>query len=444
MADHSIESGTADATAAIQSAIDRAAAQSGGRVVLRPGVHRTGGLRLGSGVELHIGVGAELVFAPDYDAYASNVVSVIAEGSDRACLLGQGLTGCAITGAGTIRGPGPAYIAGEDMEVGTHVPAKLRPRMLVLEDCADVTLSVVRIEDSPMWTVHLVGCRQMRVDGIAIRNDRLQPNTDGIVVDSSINVAISNVTIDTADDGVCLKTTRRATGIGPCRKVSVRNSRISSQSCALKIGTESFGDVNDIVFEDCEVTESNRGLGIFSRDGGRISNVRFSRITLECHETPDGFWGSGEAITVTTVTRRAELAAGAVTGVVFEDITGTMEGAVNFVSTVPGGIANVQLSRIRIAQQAGRLGTARRYDLRPTGADLAPSASGRANAWTKDAQGNVVGLYDYPGGMPGLFASGALGLSLEDVEITRPVPLPRDWNTASIVEIRNDSQDADR
>jgi polygalacturonase len=434
--DQIIAASAADATITIQAAIDAAATQRGGRIVLQAGTHRVGGLRLMSRVELHLEAGAVLLLAASYDAYARNQVSVIAEGSDRTCIVGQGLIDCAITGAGTIRAPGAAYVAGEDPEVGTHVPATLRPRVLVLEDCEQVTLSGVRIEDSPMWTVHLVACHGVRIDGISIANDRLLPNTDGIVVDSCTDVVIENVAIDTADDGVCLKTTRRAAGIAACRDVVVRNSRVSSQSCALKIGTETFGEVSDISFEDCVVTHSNRALGIFSRDGGRIFDVRYARITVDCHETPDGFWGSGEAITVTVVTRRPELPAGAVSNVTFEDITGDMEGAINLVSAVPAGISDVRLSRVSLAQHRGALGTAERYDLRPTPADLAPppSASGRPNAWTKGADGVVVGLAVYPGGMPGLFSSGVHSLSLEVVVITRPVELPAGWNPEIIVQ----------
>ena len=147
--------------------------------------------------------------------------------------------------------------------------------------------------------------------------------------------------------------------------------------------------------------------------------MRFSRIAVECHETPDGFWGSGEALTVTVVTRRPELPAGAVSGLVVEDISGTMEGAINLVSTIAGGINGVRLSRIAIVQRLGTLGTALRYDLRPTPADLAPpaNASGRANAWTKGADGIVIGLVDYPGGLPGVFASGVEGLTLDRVVV---------------------------
>jgi polygalacturonase len=424
-----------NATAAIQRAIDAAHEAGGGRVVLMAGKHASGGLRLLSGVELNLGDGAVLEFAADYDAYAANVVSVIAEQSDRAMLVAQGAQDVAVTGSGEIRAPGRAYIVGDDAEVDTFIPAKFRPRVLVFEDCVGVTLSGFTIADSPMWTMHLVACATVVVTGVKVSNDRRLPNTDGLVIDSCHNVLVEHVQIETADDGVCLKTTRRAAGIGSCADIKVRHCTVSSQSCALKIGTESFGDVRRVVFEDCAVVESNRALGIFSRDGGVIADVRFSRIAVECHETADGFWGSGEALTVTVVDRRAALPAGAVTGLVVEDITGVMEGAINLISTSDAGIAGVRLSRIALTQRPGRLGTARRYDLRPTPADLAPAAgqAGRANAWTKGADGMVVGLVDYPGGMPGLFADGVSGLVLESVEITRPEGETQGWGEPMMV-----------
>lgn len=431
----SIAPSDANATAVLQAAIDKVSAAGGGRVSLAPGLHVCGALQLKSGVDLHLEAGAVLRPQPSYDALSANTVGVIAEDSDRAILLARDASDFSVSGAGTIEAPGRTYITGYDPEIGTYVPAKLRPRVLVFEDCTNVAISGIRIADSPMWTMHLVACRGVKVTGVTVDNDRRLPNTDGLVIDSCTDVEVRNVSISTADDGVCLKTTRRAAGIGVCANVVVRDCRISSQSCALKIGTESFGDFDNIVFEDCLVTDSNRALGIFSRDGGRISNVRFARIAVECHETRDGFWGSGEALTVNVVNRRAECPAGAVEGLVIEDISGTAQGAINLVADAAAGIRDVRLSRIEITQQPGALGTGRRYDLRPTPADLAPApgAKGRANAWVRGEDGRIVGVMDYPDGLPGLFAKGVERLVLDGVAIRRPKDLPSGWNVEPIL-----------
>ncbi len=163
--------------------------------------------------------------------------------------------------------------------------------------------------------------------------------------------------------------------------------------------------------------------------------MRFSRIALECHETADGFWGSGEPITITLADRRASRPAGAVSGIVFEDISGSAEGALNIVSVGAAAISNVTLARIHIDQRPGPFGNGRCYDLRPTSADLAPPTgmAGRANAWVRDVDGSIVGLVPYPGGLPGLFAPSVEGLAVTDVTFSRPSPLPVGWNPASIV-----------
>jgi polygalacturonase len=66
----------------IQRAIDDAAAAGGGRVVVAPGVHPIGTLRLKSHVELHLEKGAILLGSTkwdDYDDFPRDVCSVSPE-----------------------------------------------------------------------------------------------------------------------------------------------------------------------------------------------------------------------------------------------------------------------------------------------------------------------------------------------------------------------------
>lgn len=424
-----------DRTAALQQAL-RDAAANNVRLVLAEGVHHCGALELPSNLDLHLAEGAVLRFSPDYAAYAGNRVEVIAESSDTAIMKAKGASNIRITGKGVIEAPGPDFIVGRLEDMGTHIPAALRPRVLVLQGCDNVSLEGFSIRSSPMWTVHLIACRNVAVEGLDIDNDREMPNTDGIVIDACENVTIRHCNIATADDGVVLKTSKGPDGkaVGACRNILVEHSRIESRSCALKIGTETHGDVEDISFRDCEILRSNRAIGIFSRDGGRIRRVASQRITLDAHETPDGFWGSGEAITINVVDRHPGTPAGRVEAVLFEDISGSMEGAVNLIADSASGIADIRLARIGIRQVDGPY-KGHRYDVRPTHFDLAPSpdAAGRANAWVKDEHGQVIGLVAYPGGMPALYARNIERLQLEDVSFERPDALPTGWNSQAIV-----------
>jgi polygalacturonase len=436
-----IEAKSDDATADIQQAIDAVSAKGGGRVALLAGRHISRGLRLASDVELHLASRAILAPVPDYEAYVETSVSVIAEKSNRGMIIARGAQNISITGPGSIEAGDKSFIVGNDEAMGTYIPAALRPRVLVLESCRNVRLQNFTVTGSPMWTLHLVNCEYLTISHVRILNDRRLPNTDGIVLDACRRAVIEDCEISTADDGICLKTSAGVDGraVGVCEDITVRRCSVSSLSCALKLGTESFGDFTDVTFEDCKVIDSNRGLGLFSRDGGHMRNIRFSRIDVDCRETPDGFWGSGEALTVTVVDRRPDRQAGRVEKLVVEDLTGRMEGAINLVSTSQAGIHDVNLHRISLRQTPGALGTGLRYDLRPTNADIAPSthAAGRANAWTLGTDGRVVGLEDYPGGMPAIYLGDVHGLTTSDVAVKRTIPLPAGWNESEIVTMNS-------
>lgn len=424
-----------DCTSELQAEMN-SAAETGSTLVLGAGVHHCGALRLPSGTHLHFADGAILRLADSYDAFASNKVDVIAERSDRAALLAQNASNIRISGKGVIEGQGAAFITGYLAEMGTHIPAALRPRVLVFENCSNITLEDFSVHRSPMWTIHLIGTDGVTIQRIHVDNDREMPNTDGVVIDACTNVVITACNIATADDGVVLKTSARSDGepAGICRSITVSGCIVESRSCALKLGTESFGNFENIQFVDCKIVRSNRALGIFSRDGGAVRNVLFQRIDIDCAETPEGFWGSGEAITVNCVDRRKTNPAGTVENVLFEDITGRMEGAINLVADAPAGIRNVSLRRVSVLQETSSY-NGLRYDVRPTRFDLEPSpdAAGRANAWVKDAEGKVIGLVPYPGGMPGVFASNVENLQVEAVSVSRPAPLPQGWNAQEIV-----------
>jgi len=142
-------------------------------------------------------------------------------------------------------------------------------------------------------------------------------------------------------------------------------------------------------------------------------------------------------VTINTVDRRPEDGpSGKISNVLIEGISGTMEGAINLFATRRGDITNITLRDISLDQSVGALGTGLNYDLRPTSEDRFPSedAAGRVNAWRIGKDGKVIGLNEYPGGMPGVFAHQIAGLTLDGVEVLRPNPLPDVCNPKTIFE----------
>ena len=418
-------------TTALQATIDAAHRAGGGRVVVPPGTWDTGSIRLFDRIELHLPAGSVLRAATDYDAYRAGTVSVVAEDSDRALIVARDARDIAITGPGRIDGQGEAWCDGPLVR-GVKWMRRHRPRMIVLEACSDIRFTGLTITDAPMWTIHLIGCRAIAIAGCTIRNDLLMPNTDGVNFDGCQDGTLRDSTIEAADDCVCMKTSALDDPAlaRPCERILVTGCRLRSNSCAVKIGTETHRDIRDVLFADCEIVNSNRAFGVFSRDGGVIERVVFQDSTVDCRWTRDGFWGNGEAVTVNALPRRAGRPPGTVRDVGVRNIAGTMASAITLIGTAERPLTRIALEAIALVQKAGAPDRVPALDLRPTAADVngrRDPAAGRGNAWALDDDGRVIGLAPYPGGLPGLWAEHVAGLALKDVRIDRPAPLPAGW-----------------
>lgn len=429
--------GGRDLTQAIRVAVEAAHEAGGGTVAVPPGDWVAGAIRLLDRVRLHLEAGVRLAALPGYEHYAANRTDSLAEESDRAFIFASSARDVAITGPGALVGDAAAWRVPGAESLGTHVPVEHRVRMIVLEDCERVEIAGLTILDSPMWTVHLVGCRHGSVRDVTIDNDTRMPNTDGINLDGCTDIRIAGCSIRAADDGICLKTTRRRdpARTRPCARILVTGCIVESESCALKIGTETWADITDVLFADCIVANSNRAFGIFSRDGGVIERVRLDGLTFDCHQTPEGFWGSGDPVTITIARRHAGIAPGAVRDVVMTGLGGRAEGAVVLVGLPDRPVGPVTLDGFDLTQTLGSHDPAGSYDLRPTAADLQPlpGQEGRANAWVRGADGRIVGVEPYPGGMPVVFARHVDGLALARFRVRRPDPLPEAWNPEPLV-----------
>lgn len=125
-----------------------------------------------------------------------------------------------------------------------------RPRLLGVSNSSYITLSNLHIIDSVFWTTHIINSSYVTLTDLYIRGDYNIPNNDGIDVDSSVNVVIKNVDIETADDAICIKTTYAGM---PTKNVLVSGGRVSSRSAAIKFGSETHADIHNITIENIEV-----------------------------------------------------------------------------------------------------------------------------------------------------------------------------------------------
>ena len=61
--------------------------------------------------------------------------------------------------------------------------------------------------------------------------------------------------------------------------------------------------IRQVVFDNCIIKKSNRGVGIQNRDEGVVSDVIFSNMIIESHLFSDVWWGKAECIYVTAFRR---------------------------------------------------------------------------------------------------------------------------------------------
>ena len=335
-------------TAAIQKAVDDCTSSGGGRVIVPAGRFLSGTICLKSNVDLHLESGAELISSLD-PADMPDLMGGFEDdnrdtGWEGGCfLLARHAENITISGTGRIDGRGREVFYEDDADGGSHEsPLKVRgyrPRMSFLEDVRNLTVRNVTFYDAAFWTLHMAGCRNVLIDGIRIENNERGPNNDGIDPDSCQNVIIRGCIIACADDAIVVKTTAPMTKkYGPCENILISNCILRSHSSALKIGTETWGDIHHVTMSDCVLDRCTRGIGVWSRDGGRIHDIMFHHITGSTRRYRDRvkqdsevvvWWGKGEAVFLSATQRAGvERTPGLIESVYMDDLHITCEGAI--------------------------------------------------------------------------------------------------------------------
>ena len=373
----------ADDAKAIQQAIDECSANGGGTVLL-PANHTfmSGPLCLKSNVNLHLEATAVLLANPDEGIYK---LSAFGEnrGEGMMWIYANGADNISITGKGTIHGNGIAFMGKElddSYELKPVTTFDPRPHVLTLTDGKNLTIRDITIRDGAYWTVHLIGCDGAVIDGISLLNNLKIRNGDGIDLDHSRNVRISNCHITSGDDCICLKNRREFEQYGPCHDITVTNCVMTSRSCAIKIGSENMDSIYNVVFDNCVITRSNRGLGIQNRDEGTVTDVMFSNIIMDCQLWSDVWWGKAEPIYVTSYPRangnhkdanwrfpKGETVGrcGEVSRIYFNNIVANSENGCFVGGDIEGKVNNVHFSNVRLVRKKVTAYEGGAIDLRP-------------------------------------------------------------------------------
>lgn len=427
-------SGLSLVTHTLQGVIDTLAQAGGGTLVVTPGTYLTGTLVLPSHFTLHLEAGARLLASPQEADYQAAETQSMAELSRMALLYARDAHHLTLSGAGCIDGNASAWFAPQPDAQGYRQPKTHRPRMLVLEGCQQVRIADITLCDAPMWTAHLVSCSHVFINNITIDNDLTLSNTDALDIDSCQHVHLSNSYFSAADDGICLKTTAKAAELQQATEnVTVNNCIIRSKSCAIKVGTETFADIRNVAVNNCVIFESNRAIGLVSRDGGQFSQMLFSNILFDCRHGDPCHWGKADPVFVSVRHRAPDITPGQIRQITFSNLSGSGEGAINLHSDIPGAIRDVTFNGLTFSQQLSVSDEQGSYDVRPPCNPERPTGMGLDNAYLVNPQtGRAHGVEPYPHGLPALYATGVQELQLNALNISRPQPLPAGWDDEAI------------
>jgi polygalacturonase len=349
---------------ALQKAIDAASNAGGGKVVVPAGAtYLTGPFNLKSNIEFEVQVNARVLASPDEKLYTKSAFKDN-KGEGTIWIGGQNLNNVTLCGAGTLDGNGISFMGAELEDSYVLKPFNIidpRPHLLTIVGGKNIHIRDLNIKNSAYWTVHLIGCNDVAIDNITLLNSLKVRNSDGIDIDHSKNVRVSNCYIESGDDCICLKNRREYEEFGACENIVVSNCTMSSRSCAIKIGSENMDRISRVLINNCIITKSNRGIGIQNRDEGAVSDVIFSNILIDSHLFSDVWWGKAEPIYVTAYRRangnnkdagwrfpkgQTEGRIGKVSNITFSNIKATSENGVYIGGETPDMVSNIMFDQV--------------------------------------------------------------------------------------------------
>ena len=285
-------------TKAIQSAIDKCAADGGGVVVVPAGTFVSGSVFLKQGVNLLVeknGVLKGSQNTNDYPWIATRIAGLEMKWP-AALINASNLTGVEISGEGTIDGSGERWWkeywdlrAKEPGGLDPHFKAP-RPRLVHIYESKKVTVRDLLFKDSAFWNLQLTYCDGVEVHNLKVRAPHAPvkaASSDGIDIDSTRNVLINGCDIECDDDAICLKAGRDADGLRvnrPTENVVIRNCHAGHAAGLVAFGSETAGGIRNVRISDCR---ADNGCGEVVRfktrmgRGGFVEDVVYENITVD-------------------------------------------------------------------------------------------------------------------------------------------------------------------
>jgi polygalacturonase/lysophospholipase L1-like esterase len=386
---------------AINAAIDAASAAGGGTVLFPAGTYLSYSIRLKSHVSLYLGAGATLLAAEPtatagYDLPEPNEHDRYQDFGHshwkNSLIWGIGVEDVSILGPGRIdgkgltkRGPGAPWSrqpGDRPLSMGAAQGAAADPEATALRAmdgqgnkaiALKLSRNVVLRDFSVLNGGHFV-LLATGVDNMTIDNLMIDTNRDGLDIDASRGVRISNVSVNSPnDDAIVLKSSYALGFARATENVVITNCHVSgydpgtlldgtfnrTQELApdrdrvtgrIKFGTESNGGFKNITISNCTFDRS-RGLALETVDGGSIEDITISNLTMRDVTTAPLFFrignrGRGPGDPKPGVIRRVS-----VTNITATDVDPRFPA---LIAGIPGHpVEDLQLSNIQISYRGG-------------------------------------------------------------------------------------------
>lgn len=158
-------------------------------------------------------------------------------------------------------------------------PSELvRPKLFFFTGCDDVKITGGEYRSSANWGLSFDQCSNMLLTGFKVYN-RAYWNNDGIDITDCQHVRISQCDINSADDGICLKSYHTESAN---QDIRIDSCHIVSSASAVKFGTASWGGFKNIEVGHIRVKDTYRSaIAIESVDGAVIDSIYVHDIHAE-------------------------------------------------------------------------------------------------------------------------------------------------------------------
>ncbi len=387
-------------TKAIQKAVDLCYKKGGGVVVVPAGKFITGTIILKSNVNLYLEQGAVLLGSTNLDDYWESFRKhgiIFCEEAENVSITGQGTIDAQGT---TFYDPTQNHVYDEfdkqrtrqkenympEGEFYTDGPIKRLPKpgmTISFFHCSRVVLKNFVIKDTPSWAVRFGFCDDVLVKGISIKNNLMIPNSDGVHCTASRNIRMSDCDIRAGDDAFIItgfnkKEDTPGYSLDEQNKfefgnhspyaenVNVSNCQFQSRSSGIRVG---YGQhpIRNCVFTNITIYGSNRGIGVFAHDAADIENLVFSNIVIQTRLHNGQWWGNGEPIHLSSISRFENEPVGIIRNVQFNNIIATGEHGIIIYGHEDSPMENIRFDNLQLKIVRGKetLTYGGNFDLRP-------------------------------------------------------------------------------